>query len=308
MRRAWVLVPVVLIAAAGAAFWLLTAPQRLDGAAVAAPQPGDSARGERIFWAGGCASCHARPGAEGDALLELAGGEKLETDFGTFVAPNISPDPEAGIGSWTEADFANAMMRGVSPAGEHYYPAFPYTSYERMEPQDVADLFAFMKTLPPVAEEAPGHSLAFPYTFRRGIGLWKLLYMHPQPVVALGEDASDPARRGRYLVEGPGHCGECHTPRNVMGGPEYGRWLAGGEAVEGEGSVPNITPGGQGIGSWSESDIAYYLESGFTPDFDSVGGSMVEVQKNMARLPAEDREAIAAYLKAVPAVESANRE
>src|SRR5690606_4778322 len=109
------------------------------------------------------------------------------------------------------------------------------------------------------------------------------------------------AHDGQYLVEGPGHCGECHTPRNLAGGTDKSRWLAGAKAAEGTGKVPNITPGEQGIGSWSADEIASYLETGFTPEFDSVGGAMVEVQKNMAQLPSADREAIAAYLKAVPA-------
>jgi mono/diheme cytochrome c family protein len=300
MRRTPFILSVAVIAAAGAAFWFLSAPRSLGAAALATLEPGDPERGERIFWAGGCTSCHAPPGAEGDARLELGGGEALETAFGTFVAPNISPDPDAGIGAWSEADFANAMLRGVSPDGEHYYPSFPYASYARMDPQDVADLFAFMKTLPPVAERAPDHTLSFPYTLRRGIGLWKLLHMKPDPVVVLEEGASELAHRGQYLVEGPGHCGECHTPRFFTGGQKYGDWLAGAVAAEGDGTIPNITPGEGGIGSWSQDDIAYYLESGFTPDFDSVGGSMAEVQRNIARLPAEDREAIAAYLKAVP--------
>ncbi|WP_309084113.1 cytochrome c [Chelativorans sp.] len=305
MRRVLLILAAAIIVA-GAAFWFLTEPELLDGSALSGLQPGDPARGERFFFAGGCASCHTAPG-EGATELQLGGGGALETEFGTFIAPNISPDPENGIGAWSEADFANAMLRGVSPDGEHYYPAFPYTSYARMEPQDVIDLFAFIKTLPPVAERAPDHTLSFPFTLRRGLGLWKRLYMHPEPVIALDANASESVVRGRYLVEGPGHCGECHTPRDFVGGLKYDQWLAGGDAFEGEGRVPNITPGG-GIGSWSEGDIAYYLESGFTPDFDSVGGSMVPVQKNMARLPAEDREAIAAYLKAVPAVEEQGNE
>lgn len=226
---------------------------------------------------------------------------KLETPFGTFVAPNISPDQDDGIGAWTEGQFADAVMRGVSPDGRHYYPAFPYPSYARMTGQDVADLFAFMKTLPAVEGRPPGHDLAFPYNVRRGIGLWKMFYMREDAVVALPDDASEAIRRGQYLVEGPGHCGECHTPRLFTGGLKLGQWLAGAQAFEGDGVVPNITPGEDGLESWSEADIAYFLESGFTPDFDSVGGSMVEVQKNMAELPAEDREAIAAYLKAIPA-------
>jgi mono/diheme cytochrome c family protein len=262
---------------------------------------GDAGRGERIFWAGGCASCHAGPGAEGDALLQLAGGRELETQFGTFVPPNISSDRRDGIGGWSVEDFANAMMRGVAPDGNHLYPSFPYTSYARMEPSDVADLFAYIQTLPPVSGNAAGHRLSFPYGIRRGIGLWKLLYLDAEPVVALQPDASPELALGRYLVEGPGHCGECHTPRDFAGGTDASRWLSGAVAAErGEGIVPNITPDPAGIAEWSAADIANYLETGFTPDFDTVGGSMVEVQRNMSRLRPEDREAIAAYLKAVP--------
>ncbi len=288
----------VLVAGGGAVFWFLTAPQTIGAATLPS---GDATRGERVFWAGGCASCHAAHGADGEARLQLAGGVELATEFGTFVAPNISPHPTDGIGSWSERAFANAMLHGVSPEGEHYYPAFPYASYARMAPQDVTDLFAFLKTLPEVEGKAPENRLFFPFTVRRGIGLWKLLYMRDEPVIALAPEASEEVKRGQYLVEGAGHCGECHTPRDFAGGSRYGDWLAGAAAAEGNGIVPNITPGEGGIGSWSASDIAYYLESGFTPDFDSVGGSMASVQKNMSMLPKEDRDAIAAYLKAVPA-------
>ncbi|MFU0506670.1 cytochrome c [Pseudaminobacter sp. NGMCC 1.201702] len=300
MFRKLSLAAIALCGVSAAALWGLTSPTWLDGEAVAALGPGDPVKGERMFWAGGCASCHARPKSQGAAQLELVGGVELKTSFGVFVAPNISQDVEDGIGGWSEADFANAVLKGVSPAGRHYYPAFPYPSYARMQPADVADLFAFMKTLPAVSGKAPDHELSFPFNIRRGIGLWKLLYVDSAPVIALGEAASEPERLGRYLVEGPGHCGECHSPRGFIGGTDESRWLAGAVAAEGEGVVPNITSGEGGIGSWSEADIAGYLETGFTPDFDSVGGSMVEVQKNMAKLSAEDRQAIAAYLKAVP--------
>jgi mono/diheme cytochrome c family protein len=290
----------VLAGIGAAAFWLLTEPRRLDQTTLAALGVGDPGRGERIFWAGGCTSCHARPKSEGDVRLELAGGMALITTFGTFVPPNISSDPQDGIGAWSVEDFANAIMRGVAPDGSHYYPSFPYTSYARMRASDVADLYAFMKTLPAVSGQAPAHELSFPFNIRRGLGLWKLLYMDDAPVVALAPDASEQVALGRYLVEGPGHCGECHTPRNVIGGSDKSRWLSGAVAAEGEGVVPNITGGEGGLGGWSAGDIATYLDTGFTPDFDSVGGSMVEVQRNMARLRPEDREAIAAYLKAIP--------
>ncbi|WP_274629709.1 cytochrome c [Arvimicrobium flavum] len=291
---------VVLCGAGLAAFWLLTLPEKLGAEEAAALDTGDAARGERVFYAAGCASCHARPKAEGDAALQLAGGVELKTPFGTFVAPNISSDPADGIGAWSAEDFGNAVLKGVSPDGEHYYPAFPYTSYARMEIGDVADLYAFIKTLPPVQGKAANHQLGFPYNIRRGLGLWKRLYMSSEAVIALDDAAPEPVKRGRYLVEGPGHCGECHTPRDAIGGSDKSRWLAGAVAAEGEGKVPNITPGEGGIGDWSESDIAYMLETGFLPDFDSVGGTMAAVQRNMAKLPAEDRAAIAAYLKAVP--------
>ncbi|MBX3569826.1 MAG: c-type cytochrome [Rhizobiaceae bacterium] len=292
----------VVVGAVGlAGFWFLTEPKRLDAAVLAsAGAAGDASRGERIFWAGGCASCHAKPDAEGDARLELPGGVALKTAFGTFVAPNISQDAVDGIGKWSFDDFANAMMAGVAPDGSHLYPAFPYTSYARMKVEDVADLYAFMKTLPAVAGRAPGHELGFPFNIRRGLGLWKLLYLSSDPVIALPADADPKVLAGRYLVEGPGHCGECHTPRDLTGGSRKGLWLSGAVAAEGDGKVPNLTGGEGGLGGWSAGDIAYYLESGFTPDYDSVGGAMADVQRNMARLPAADREAIAAYVKAIP--------
>ncbi|MER9334034.1 cytochrome c [Mesorhizobium sp. M0293] len=291
---------VVLGGVGAAAGWVLSAPVRLDGETQVKLGPGDAAKGKRIFYAGGCTSCHAKPGSQGDARLQLVGGLELKTPFGTFVPPNISQDPKDGIGAWSVEDLANAMLKGVSPSGEHFYPAFPYASYARMNPADIADLYAFLKTLPAVAGKAPANSLGFPFNIRRGIGLWKLLYLSDQPVVAFVEGTPNPVMAGRYLVEGPGHCGECHTPRDLAGGTKKSEWLAGAVAAEGKGIVPNITSGEGGIGNWSEADIANYLETGFTPDFDSVGGAMVDVQRNMAQLAPEDRAAIAAYLKAIP--------
>ena len=296
----------IILAIAGVAFagfWLLTIPQRLPDTAIAAPARGVAARGERIFWAGGCASCHAAAAAKGSDRFRLGGGAPLKTAFGAFYAPNISPDRMAGIGAWTIADFANAMQRGVDPEGRHLYPAFPYAAYQRMTKGDIADLFVFLKTLPPVATAAPANDLAFPFTIRRGIGLWKRAFMADAgPVVALPKGQPAAVNLGQYLVEGPGHCGECHTPRSLkgLGGLDTGRWLGGAASLDGPGKVPDITSGKTGIGSWSAGEIADYLETGFTPDYDSVGGAMVEVQANMARLTPEDRAAIAAYLKAIP--------
>lgn len=290
----------VVLAALGAiAAWFLSAPKPLPADAIATVSDGAESRGERIFWAGGCASCHAVPKAEGDARLEMAGGLELATPFGTFVAPNISSHETDGIGSWSLEDFANAMQRGISPDGAHYYPAFPFASYARMTPADIADLYAFMRTLPSVEGAAPPHQVGFPFNVRRALGLWKLLYFRDEPVVALADDAPEAAKLGKYLVEGPGHCGECHTPRDMFGGTQYGKWLSGAAAATGEGTIPNITPGGD-VGGWSEDEIAEYLQSGFTPDFDSAGGEMASVIRNLANLEPADREAIAAYLKLVP--------
>ncbi len=278
--------------------WFLSAPRTLPQSAFGGLGDPDLARGEVVFWASGCTSCHAQPGAKGDEQLVMSGGVSLESDFGVFYVPNISTNPEAGIGSWTFEDFANSMKRGVDAQGRHLFPAFPYTSYTRMTMQDLNDLWGFMRTLPASGNVAPDNEISFPFNVRRAVGLWKLLNLTDIPVVEL--DTTDPViKRGQYLVEGPGHCGECHTPRDLIGGLKLDVWLSGAENPEGEGIIPNITPHGR-FESWSAGDIAYYLESGFTPDFDTVGGSMVAVQSNMAKLPAEDRQAIAAYLKAIP--------
>ena len=194
------------------------------------------------------------------------------------------------------------MQRGVSPEGRHFYPAFPYASYTRMQPHDVAELRAFLATLPAVAGRAParaGVSVQHPPR----PGLWKLAFLTVAPGCSSTADSA--VARGQYLVEGPGHCGECHTPRNSPGAMDIARWLGGAPEPEGEGRVPNITGGAGGIGDWSVADIVYFFESGFLPDFDSVGGAMVEVQENLAMLAGEDRAAIAAYLKAVPPQDSA---
>ena len=300
--RKLVAVVLALGAVAAAAGWLLSAPQRLDARTVADLGDGDAARGERIFWAGGCASCHAGAKAEGDDRLKLGGGEALVTPFGSFAPPNISSDPTDGIGAWSKEDFANAMMRGVAPDGSHLYPAFPYASYARMAPTDIGDLYAYMKTLPAVQGKAQASAIPFPFNIRRALGLWKLVFLDPSPAVALPADAPETVKRGQYLVEGPGHCGECHTPRTLFGagGPDKAKWLAGAKAAEGQGNVPNITAGEGGIGDWSEGDIAIFLKDGQTPDFDFVGGSMASVVKNMGHLEDDDIAAIAAYLKAIP--------
>jgi mono/diheme cytochrome c family protein len=301
MRRLLVALLVLLVLAA----WWVTSPSTLPADALPEYRA-NSAAGERIFWAGGCASCHATPvngkRATGQDKLLLGGGMELDSPYGVFHVPNISPHEIDGIGAWSTIDFVNAMQQGVSPDGRHYYPSFPYASYAKMPVEDVLDLKAFLDTLPAVAGTAADHTLGFPWSIRRGIGAWKRLYLDPGTVVNF-EAPDEEVLLGQQLVEGAGHCGECHTPRDRFGGLRRDRWLAGAPNPEGKGRIPNITPGGKTIAEWSAGDIEYYLESGFTPDFDTVGGAMVAVQENMAKLTAADRKAIAAYLKAVPAIE-----
>ena len=231
-------------------FWLLTRPVLLSPGDLP-DHEADPVNGELVFYAGGCASCH------GDGL---GGGLEMNSEFGTFRVPNISPDRVSGIGDWLTLDFVNAMMRGVSPDGGHYYPAFPYTSYSRMKVRDVIDLKTYIDSLAPVSNNVAAHELHFPWNLRRGIGLWKRRYLVQGPVLVVNSD--DPSfARGRYLVEGPGHCGECHTPRDRFGGLITTQWLAGGPNPDGEGKVPDITPHADGLESWTKKDIAYYLES-----------------------------------------------
>lgn len=296
MRR--LLSVLVVLGLAGlAVFWFVTRPQPLPADAMEGLS-GDATRGAQVFWAGGCAACHAAEDATGEAKLQLAGGQRFPSPFGTFLAPNISPDPDHGIGSWSALDLANAMTRGVSPDGQHYYPVFPYASYAKAELQDIADLHAFLMTLAPIASPSPAHEVGFPFSIRRTLGGWKFLYLRAGWVV--DANLTGQQARGRYLVEALGHCGECHTPRSALGGMKLDRWLAGGPVPAGKGKFPNITPEKL---RWSEAEIVEYLSTGFTPDFDSAGGHMALVVENTAHLPPGDRAAIAAYLMIVPPAE-----
>lgn len=275
-------------------FWTLTRPEPFDPAGLDGLQ-GDASRGEQVFWAGGCAACHAAEDARGDNRLVLSGGLALVSDFGTFYAPNISPDPDFGIGGWSTAEFLGAMQNGVSPDGRHYFPAFPYASYRLAEVQDLLDLHAFLGTLPASRQENRPHDLGFPFSIRRLVGGWKLLFLADGYTIA--GDLGGAAERGRYLAEALAHCGECHTPRNILGGLDRSRWLSGAPNPAGDGRIPNITPGAL---DWSADEIASYLRDGFTPEFDVAGGHMARVVLNLANLSDADRAAIAAYLQALP--------
>jgi mono/diheme cytochrome c family protein len=299
MKRALLVLLVVVVAVAAAGvFWLLTSPalQRAGLEPVPAGQP-DLANGQTLFYAGGCASCHATPGQ--DDRTRLGGGLALTSNFGTFYPPNISPHPRDGIGAWTPEQFLRAMRGGVSPDGRHYYPSFPYTAYQRMNAADLRDLFAFIRTLPAVEGQARAHDLPFPFTVRRGLGLWKLAFLDGE-AFAPDPSKSPSLNRGAYLVEGPGHCAECHSPRNALGAIEAERRYAGGPNPDGKGSVPNITPHPSGLGDWTRGDVAEVLGSGMTPEGDFVGGNMAGVVRNTSQLSAADREAIAEYVLSLP--------
>jgi mono/diheme cytochrome c family protein len=289
---------IILAVAAGAlaavAFWFLTIAEVVPASALT-PHTPDLANGKTMFIAGGCSSCHAVP--KQDDRTRLGGGLALNSPFGTFYIPNISPDAKDGIGAWSEAQFVTAMVKGTSPAGEHLYPAFPYTSYQRMTPDDLRDLFAYLKTLPPVTGTVRDHDLPFPFNIRRTLGLWKLLFLDGEP---FKPDPTKSAQwnRGAYLVNGPGHCAECHSPRNVLGAIVASKRFTGGPSPTGQGGVPSITQ--DKLGEWSVADIAETLESGMTADADRVGGAMVEVVRGTSQLSAADREAMATYIKSLP--------
>ena len=277
--------------------WEVAHPSR-DMADAGAP---DLNNGKTLFRVGDCATCHSSAGQNDET--RLGGGRSLNSAFGTFYMPNISPDPQDGIGQWTAAQFIRAAREGVSARGDNEYPAFPYTSYQRMTANDLRDLLAYIKTLPPVPGKVRDHDLKFPFTMRRGVGLWRLVFLDGN---SLPPDPrqSGAWNRGAYLVEGPAHCAECHSPRNFTGSIVSGKRFAGGLDPEGKSYIPNITPDETGIGYWSENEIASYLKGGVSPINIKAGGDMAAVIANTARLSDDDRHAIARYLKALPAVDS----
>lgn len=284
----WVVAVVVLIGAGVALLMLrpVNGPERdLTLAA-------DATRGAYLIRVGGCVSCHTDTANGGDLL---AGGAALSTAFGTFHAPNITPDPEAGIGRWTLAEFSRAMSDGEGPAG-HLYPVFPYDSYTLMTDQDVVDLYAALQEIPPSDNVAPGHQVMFPFNVRLALAGWKNLFFRPDRY------EPDPARseqwnRGRYLALGPAHCVACHSPRNLFGGLEAGKAFAGNAAGGPGGRTPAITAGALRTEGYDEALLVEALKTGFTPNFDVLGGAMGEVVRDStSKWTDADLAAVAAYL------------
>lgn len=258
-------------------------------------------RGGYLVTAGGCVSCHTDFKKKGPSF---AGGAPIVTPFGTFYPPNITPDKDHGIGNWSDDDFIVAMREGRNPDGAHYFPAFPYTSYTKITTDDLRDMKAYLFSLPAVAMPSTPHDVPFPFSWRFLQTGWKLLFFSE------GEFKPDPARsvaenRGAYLANALTHCGECHTPRNMLGGLDTGRWMAGTrDGPEGE-PVPNLTPDPETGLKWSETEIFDYLKTGATPEFDFAGSLMADViEHNTSKLTDEDLQAIAAYLKTLAPIKN----
>lgn len=279
----WAAVGFILLGSVALIYFFVTNPQKVE-IDTAHLREANSDRGAYIFLATGCSNCHV---AEGEMeKTRLAGGQKFKTDFGVFIAPNISNSREYGIGGWKFDDFYTAIKFGQSPEGRHYFPAFPYVAYSKIRDQDIADLWSFWKTLPSIETPNVEHDIKFPFNIRRNIGIWKLLYM-PKNFVDPIDD------RATYLVEALSHCAECHTPRSVMGGLNRSQWMRGAVNPSGQGLIPSIHSSDLG---WSEADVIEYLSSGFTPDFDVASGKMVAVIENTSKLSLSDRALIADYL------------
>jgi mono/diheme cytochrome c family protein len=280
---------------------VVAAPLALAGSAAGAPLGDAVTRGAYLAAAAGCDQCHTDSKNAGRAY---AGGRIIETSLGSVVSPNITPDRETGIGRWQFADFARALRWGIAPDDTHYLPAFPFPFYNRLTDGDVADLKAFMETVPPVsqANRADESSLLLAARARAAIAV--VAERFPGPWVP---DPSTDAtwNRGAYLVATVGRCGDCHTPRNFFGAPDPERPFAGSSAGPGGKLVPNITSDpATGIGWWSEEDIVNLLRDGQTPEFDFVGGAMAEIVHNTSRLDKADRHAIAVYLKSLRPIRS----
>ena len=297
MRKRRTLAALATLLVAGAVgFWLFTRPDPLPASAIPAHRV-DLRNGETLYNAGSCLACHWPPeGARGVDPRLPSGGRPFPTPIGVFYPQNLTPDPETGIGRWSDVDFVNAMARGLAPDGRHYFPAFPYMAYRAMRLSDLLDLRAYLMSLP--AASSPSHEADVPLVAlaRRGVGLWKRAAFRHFPY---SPDASRPAswKRGAYLVNAPGHCGECHTPRNWLMIEDLGRHLAGGPHPGGEGKVPSL----RGLLARKKykdvADLVLALQNGETFGYENLSsGGMAAILENLARLPEADVRAIAEYL------------
>ncbi|ETF01440.1 hypothetical protein W822_16760 [Advenella kashmirensis W13003] len=296
--RAVAAIVVIGILVAGGLFWLGSR----DGVLVASTLTGGKAssevvaRGKYLTQIGNCVGCHTAVNTP-----EFSGGSGLKTQFGTFFAPNITPDPEKGIGRWSADDFWQVLHNGKAPDGSLLYPAFPYQSYSHLSRADSDAIFSYLKTLPASDRQAPAHDLRTPFNMRFLLAFWRALYFRPADAVAQTPASDDAPLRGRHLVDGIAHCAECHTPRNRLGGMDVSRSLQGGKMSDGIWYAPALTGDTDGgLGHWSEQDIADLLLTGLSAH-GAVVGPMSEALRGVQYLNGQDVSDIAVYLKSLPA-------
>ena len=261
-------------------------------------------KGEYLATAGNCVSCHT---AEGGELM--AGGLPFETPFGVIYSTNITPDLETGIGDWTEWDFLNSVRHGVNADGQHLYPAFPYTAYTKLSNEDIAAIFAYLKSLPAQSYTPPANELGFPFNQRALMGFWKFLFFEAGEF-SVDESKSDSWNRGAYLVEALTHCSACHSPRNVLGAEQNNLAMSGGEYLDrvGEGmyrpwSAPNLTSSQHGLGLWSQIQLEDYLGTSRNDFIESFGPMNEVIVNSTSKLRSSDIGAMATYLKDLTAIE-----
>lgn len=259
-------------------------------------------RGKYVFDAAGCETCHTDEENKGPPL---AGGRKLVTPFGIFYSPNITPDPETGIGNWSSAEFRDAIRHGTAPDGSNYFPVFPYPSYTGMQEADIRDLWAYIASLDPVSRPNRPHDVNPPFGWRFLMTFWKWMFFETGPMPGDPEQDAE-WNRGAYIANALAHCGECHTPRNRLGALDRSMTFAGTKEGPEGGSVPNITPHPEtGIGDWSADEIDTMFTFGMLPDGDFVGSSMADVvSKGTARLTPADRKALITYLQSLPPIDN----
>ena len=259
------------------------------------------ARGEILFKAADCVACHTDVKGGG---APLAGGRPLVTPFGTFYSPNITSDPSDGIGGWSEAEFRRALRQGIGKHGEYLFPVFPYPSFTGMTDQDISDLYAYLQSRPAVAKPDRPNDVSFPFSWRPLQMFWRWLFFSEGPLKPVAGQSAE-WNRGRYLSEAVVHCGECHTPRDFLGGLKRSQAYSGNPQGPDGLKVPNISnDDATGIGKWSVEDVTTLLKTGQTPDFDFVGAGMGDVVTGTATLSDADRRAIAVYVKSFPAIRS----
>lgn len=284
MSRIKIVFSVMAVFAVVILLWLLLPPS-VNSSLTIASDSDSIARGAYLATAGGCVSCHRR--SEGSD--EMSGGMPLETDFGTFYAPNITPDPDTGIGNWSAADFLMALQHGRTPGGSFYYPAFPYRAYAGLSDAEVLDIAAYLMSLDPVSNAVPSPEVPW-WLSRWAVAGWNLLADSQAPLDQ--EFANELVARGAHLARNLGHCGECHTPRNSLGIPDNSREFAGAEL--GDQVIEAIDA--EALSEWTTQSFDLFLLIGLKPDGDFAGGDMNDViEHNTSKLTDEDRDALAAF-------------